>query len=32
MKKIEQSNKILKIVEGTLEFKKQNQSGNGLKI
>ena len=32
MKKIEQPNKILKIVEGTFEFKKQNQSGKGLKI
>ena len=31
-KKIEQPNKILKIAERTLEFKKQNQSGKGLKI
>ena len=31
-KKIEQPNKILKIVEEILEFNKQNQSGKGLKI
>ena len=30
--KIEQPNKILKIVEEILEFNKQNQSGKGLKI
>ena len=30
--KIEQQNKILKIVEEILEFNKQNQSGNRLKI
>ena len=32
IKKIEQPNKILKIVEEILEFHKQNQSGKGLKI
>ena len=32
IKKNEQPNKILKIVEEILEFNKQNQSGKGLKI
>ena len=31
-KKIEQPDKIFKIVEKLLEFKKQNQSGYGVKI
>ena len=31
-KKIEQPDKILKIVEKILEFNKQNQSGQGLKM
>ena len=31
-KKIEQPNKILKIVEEILEFNKQNQLGKGIKI
>ena len=32
IKKNEQPNKILKIVEEILEFNKQNQSGKGLQI
>ena len=31
-KKIEQPDKILKIVEEILEFNRQNQQGKGLKI
>ena len=32
MKKIEQPDKILKIVDKILKFNKQNQLGQGLKI
>ena len=31
-KKIEQPDKVLKVVEEILKFNKQNQSGEGLKI